>query len=129
MNISVYTTEKEINFNGQKYVIHKAVGFAYTRQFEFCESITELNNNSKATIVATLQSLFDVLPHDACYKNIFNNQQYFSTNYLGYFVTSNLDLFDNILEIIQPLETNCLFFISIDENQEIMKHIGHLQLC
>ncbi len=119
--------EKTIIHNDEIYKIYKNCGWANYLQLEQCLYISGINN-SKAIIVGTISSFAQTVPLEAQYDS--KNRDYFETNYLNFHVTANEKLFDDVLEIVKPLcAEDGLFFISLDENGDIMKNIGYIQLC
>lgn len=129
MSMLDYAKIKSLYVNNKEYLLYKTVGYARSHQFEFCQFITLNNLNCKTIVVATLHSLSDILPDCLQYNSLYKDSRYFETDYLGFHVTSDPELFDNILKIVKPLYANGLFFISLNEKDDIMKHIGYIQFC
>ncbi len=128
MSILDYAIIKEILCDDEIFTVYKTVGYARMRQFEFCQFITSKNNDCKASIIANLISLQNILPDETQYNPLYRDKKWFETSYMGFNVSSKPILLNSILSIVKPSDDNGLFFVSFDDG-EIMKHIGYIQLC
>lgn len=126
--------KKEIIRDDKKYALYKRAGWEGQDQILLSEIISRLNNK-KAIVVTSAINLYSILPENFQYRHILTMKEdkYFETNWMGFHVTTNPDIFKEYLSITDLDEggnysSRYLFIVSVDDNKQILNNIGCISL-